>query len=69
VIYRPEGPGPVKLSNEKLLKCAVDDELMVCMTLEDAKALVRNKVEVGAWIQRAQNIIAYYENHPNLRSK
>ena len=42
---------------------------MVCMTIAEAKAMLANKVAVGLWIERARNIMLYYENHPNLKAK
>jgi hypothetical protein len=67
VIYHPPVPQPVKLHDEKLLSCMVDGQQMVCMSMEDARAMVANKIEVGIWMDRARNLIKYYQKHPNLK--
>ena len=69
VIYKPELPAPLVLADENFMQCVVEGQQMVCMTIAEAKAMLANKVAVGLWIERARNIMLYYENHPNLKAK
>jgi hypothetical protein len=46
----------VKLIDEPYTVCGNK----LCLDLQQAKRLEQNKVKVGKWMDRAQNIILYY---------
>lgn len=60
IIFQPVRPRPVQLYDEQWRKC--EQGQMVCLTPNDAKKTVRNKVTIGRWMSEMNGIVTYYES-------
>ncbi|WP_092498661.1 hypothetical protein [Faunimonas pinastri] len=58
-IVHPARPGPVKLYDEKWQGC--ESGKMVCVTPDDARKSVENKIAVGRWMTKMNGLVTYYE--------
>jgi hypothetical protein len=61
VAIKPERPSPIRLVDENFIPCVYNQQDMICLTPNNAQALIENKVKIGRWMGQANNVIDYYE--------
>lgn len=65
-VTKPKAPARPVMRDEKFYVCPDGNNDYVCLTPQSAENVIKNKAEVGKWMDSAENIIDYYHNHPNL---
>jgi hypothetical protein len=60
--YKPKRPATLKLENETFRMCEHEDTTtVVCMGIDDAKKIIRNKVKITSYVKETNAVLDFYE--------
>lgn len=60
--FKPKRPATLKLEDETFRACEHEDvDAIVCMDVEDAKKIIRNKVKITSYVKEANAVLDFYE--------